>query len=88
MKNLGRLFLFTAALISVPAASSHARWQGPLVAVGLGPFGPLAPYSYPPYSPVYYSSPPLIQLPGVYSPPRRSAKPHLHRAGAAFTIER
>jgi hypothetical protein len=54
------------------AATSHAKWQGPLVAIGIGPFGPLAPYSYPPYSHVY-SSQPVVQFPPVY--PQQQQRP-------------
>jgi hypothetical protein len=71
MKNSVRLFLFTVALVVIPATASQARWQGPLIAVGIGPFGPLAPYSYPPYSHVYYPSPPIVQFPPIYSPKQR-----------------
>ena len=65
MKNSVRRFLFTVALVVIPATASQARWQGPLIAVGIGPFGPLAPYSYPPYSHIFYPSQPLVQLPPV-----------------------
>jgi hypothetical protein len=55
--------------------------------VGIGPFGPVAPYSYPPYSRVYYPSQPLVQLPPVYSPQQRPAKLRFRPSGAAITIE-
>ena len=86
MKNLGRLFLFTVALITVPAAGSDARWQGPLIALGIGPFGSVAPYSYPPYSQVYYPSPPIVQFPPL--PQQRPAKPPVRPAAGTITIGR
>jgi hypothetical protein len=86
MKNLERLFLFTVALIAVPATWTHARWQGPLIAVGIGPFGPVAPYSYPPYSHVYYPSPPIVQFPPM--PQQRPEKPSLRPRAGTITIGR
>ena len=75
MKNSVRLFLFSVALVMIAATAGEARWQGPLIAVGIGPFGPLAPYSYPPYSHVYYPSQPLVQLPPASAQQQRPTLP-------------
>ena len=87
MRTSRRLVIFTLVLICTLAAAgtSDARWQGPLVAVGIGPNGPPWPYSYPPYSPVYYPSPPIVQVPPV---PQQRPKVSVRAPAGAITIQR
>src|SRR5215475_5564712 len=47
------------ALILGCVTTSHARWHGSFGGIGVGPFGPSAIYSFPPY---YYAQPPFSFL--------------------------